>query len=164
MKTIYLRLVKGSGLYDRIIGWYTRSLYTHAEFSWPLDNARPQGWLGAQPKGGVEIRNWDYLTAPFDLFAVSVTYKEYALIEAWLKGQIGKPYAWKAIFNMGVFEHDVTSADKWFCSELVFAAFEKYDVEILRAPLSQRDRITPRDLGLSIILKPVRFNKITDNK
>ena len=53
---------------------------------------------------------------------------------------------------MGVFDHDVTSIDKWFCSELVFYALESVGVSVLRAPLLQSDRITPRDLGVSLEL------------
>lgn len=149
---VYIRLVKGRSVYDRIIKWYTRSDYTHAEFAWPLCVKNPPEWLGAQPKGGVQIRDKNYLKEPFDLFCIEVSPKQYRKIEVYLESQIGKPYDWKAIFNMGVFSHDVSSIIKWFCSELVFATLKIAGVLLLRVPLSQRDRITPRDLGVSLEL------------
>ena len=146
---IYIRLVKGKGLYDRIIKWYTRSEYTHAEFAWPLCHKCPDNWYGAQPQGGVQIRPGNYLPWKYDLFCIDVSQSEYRHIEAWLLLQKGKPYDWKAIINMGLFKHDVSSFKRWFCSELVFCAFAYFDIPVLRAPLNQRDRITPRDLGIS---------------
>ncbi len=152
---VYLRLVKGTGFYDKLIRWYTRSDFTHAEFAWPLDKANPPQWLGAQPKGGVAIRSADYLGAVDScVYGVSVTNSQFRNIGRYLQQQLGMAYDWKAIVNMGKFDHDVLSPDKWFCSELVFAAFAANGRDVLQAPLSQRDRITPRDLGLSMELVP----------
>ncbi len=151
MKKVYFRLVKSRhNIYDRLISWYTRSPYVHAEFAWPIDKKFASEWLGAQPKGGVAIRGHDYLKGEkYDLFSISVRESDYAILRAWLKRQIGKKYDWKAIINMGKFEHDVMSPNKWFCSELVFAAFFQIGYDLLRLPYSERDRITPRDIGLS---------------
>ncbi len=152
---IYVRLVKGVGFYDRIIKWYTRSNYTHAEFAWPLTSSKPEQWLGAQPKGGVAIRPADYLGAvEYQVYSIDVTNAQARKIAGFLKAQIGMAYDWPAIVNMGKFDHDVISPNKWFCSELVFGACAANGAAILRAPLSQRDRITPRDLGLSMELVP----------
>ena len=147
---VYFRLVKGKGFYDRIIRWYSRSDYTHAEFAWPLDSKNPEQWLGAQPKGGVKIRPKNYLPWNYDLFCVDISPEQYRGLQRYVLSQLGKPYDWKAILNMGVFQHDVTSPKRWFCSELVFGALGYVGVYLLRAPLSERDRITPRDLGVSV--------------
>ncbi len=154
---VYIRLVKSRhSIYDELIAWYTRSDYVHAEFAYPLDNPDPEQWLGAQPKGGVRIRPKDYLpNAKYDLFNVNVTSKQYNAIHLFLRQQLYKKYDWKAIVNMGVFRHDVSSPDRWFCSELVYAGFGVAQVYLLRMPLKEKDRITPRDIGISTIIEGV---------
>ncbi len=150
---IYIRLCKGRSIYDRLIRWYSRSPYSHAEFAWPLTKRNPREWLGAQPRGGVQVRPANYLGAvPYDVFALEVSQSQARRLERFLLDQVGKPYDWRAIINMGVFQHDVSTWSKWFCSELVFGALAKVGAWILRAPLLQRDRITPRDVGTSVML------------
>ncbi len=151
--TIYFRLVKGTNLVDRIIRWYTRSDYSHAEFSWPLNEITPSHWLGARFKGGVQARPYNYVDSKFSMYSVAVTKEQYDAANDFLIKQIGKKYDWKAIVNMGVFKHDihVNSTVKWFCSELLFYLFRVIDVILLNMPLSEKDRITPRDIGISTV-------------
>lgn len=161
---VYYRIMRGGkSLYGRVISWYTRSPYQHAEFAWPLNNPRARAWLGAQSSkisgvpSGVQIRPRDYLDpTEFDLFCVDVAPPQFRLLRGFLEAQIGKPYDFKAIFNMGSFvPRDVTTTKRWFCSELVFFGFRQAGVELLRAPLKQSDRITPRDLSISTVAKIV---------
>jgi uncharacterized protein YycO len=126
----------------------------HAEFAWKNNT-----WLGAQPRGGVAIRDYDYLgtDVEFDLFSVSVTRNQGMILRKFLEEQIGKPYDFKAIVNMGLnpLSDDIVNGHipkRWFCSELVAYAFEFAGKPILNCRLRKTDRITPRDLGLSMIL------------
>lgn len=148
---IYYRVVRGrSGFYDRLIRWYSRSPYTHAEFCWPLDNPTPPKYLGAQTKGGVAIRPSDYLEQPFDTFAVEVTLTQATAVRAFLLAQVGKPYDFRAIAGMVFQGLDRGKSDRaWFCSELLFHAFAQAGKYLLHLPISQSDRVTPRDVALS---------------
>ena len=155
---IYLRCVRGSSsFYDAVISWYSRSPYVHTEFAWPLDDPEPQQWLGAQPKGGVRIRPRDYLGAQaFDLFAVDLTPDQIARLRSFLAAQIGKPYDWRAIAGMALpgLDHG-HHGQAWFCSELVSYALASVGVPLLRAPLKDSDRITPRDVAVSLVAQTV---------
>src|SRR5574337_619479 len=155
---VYFRVVRGdSGIYSALIRWYSRSPYTHTEFCWPLDDPEPPKYLGAQPKGGVAIRPFNYLGAqPFDTFAVEVTPKQKAELHALLLSQLGRPYDFRAIAGMVIPALDGgRHALAFFCSELVFYDLAKVGVELLHVPLRQADRITPRDLAISTVAQMV---------
>jgi len=152
---VYWRIVRSTtGFYDRVIGWYTRSDCVHAEFHWPITDVHAGAYFGAQPKGGVHARDSNYLgTVAYDVYASDIPDASVAKLNTFLVAQTGKPYDMRAIFNMGVFHGDVTNTKRWFCSELVFYALAHVGYQVLRAPLRQADRITPRDLALAT--KPV---------
>lgn len=147
---IYFRCVKGAGFYDRIITWYSRSPYSHAEFAWPLNSSGPEQWLGAQPSGGVQSRPENYLHYPYDLFYVLATESQCNKLHHFLADQIGKPYDWNAIAAMGL-PFLRSSSKGWFCSELVFYGLSSVGIPLLREPLNDSDLITPRDLAISLM-------------
>src|SRR5574337_1736896 len=155
---VHYRVVKGNtGVYDKIIKWYSRSPYTHAEFCWPLDNPSPPQYLGAQPKGGVQIRPFNYLgKQPFDTFAVEVTPRQKAQLHALLISQIDKPYDFRAILGMVLpFLDHGRHNSAFFCSEHVFYGLSKVGAHLLRVPMRQADRIVPRDLAISTVAQMV---------
>lgn len=138
-------------MYDRLIRWYTRSPYTHAEFCWPLENPYPSQYLGAQTKGGVAIRPANYLgKTPFDTFGVEVTAEQAETMRTFLLAQVGKPYDFRAIAGMifqGLDKGKTGAA--WFCSEVLFYAFAYAKKFLLQIPERQSDRVTPRDVAIS---------------
>ncbi len=153
MPTAYLRCMRGSAtIYDRVIAWYSRSPYVHTEFAWPLDNPKPAQWLGAQPRGGVQARPADYLgSQPFDLFSVELTGAQVQHLRDFLERQVGLPYDWRAIAGMALPVLDRgRRSGAWFCSELVYFALGTVGHSLLREPLRRADRITPRDVGVSL--------------
>lgn len=158
---IYFRVMRGRrGFYDRVIRWYSRSAFTHAEFCWPLTSKEPPEYLGAQPGGGVAIRPADYLgDAIYDLIGVDIPQSEYERLRFWLRMQLGKPYDFRAIVGMvfpGLDNGMKTRA--WFCSELVYYGLAKIGARLLRVPKRESDRITPRDLWVSPRAVLVRCN------
>ena len=150
---VYFRLCKGTGLiYDRLIRWYTRGNFTHAEFAWPLTSGHPGGWLGAQPRGGVKVRDAAYLNCEYEVRFIELNKTEVEKLVRFLERQIGKPYDWKAIFKMGCRPLDsFVSHNRWFCSELVFYALAHIGKYILWEPENIATRLSPRDLGLATI-------------
>lgn len=71
----------------------------------------------------------------------------------WARTQIGKPYDFSAILGMAL-NRNWRDEDRWFCSELVAAAFEHAGTPLLSTRQSVGVyRITPRDLLLSKSLR-----------
>ncbi len=154
MAVAYFRCVEGTGFYDKVISWYSRSRFTHAELHWPLTDIHPAGYLGAQTSGGVQIRPANYLNGMFMVFGVRVTPSQLAQIETIARAQVGLPYDWKAIAAMGLsWLRGPVSTKSWFCSELVAYCFSQAGVPLLRVPSSKSDVLTPRDLSISTVAK-----------
>lgn len=148
---VYWRIVRSRrGFYDRVIGFWTHSDCVHAEFHWPVTEPMPDAYFGAQPMGGVHARNWNYLgDVAYDVYTVDMRPESVGKLTAFLASQTGKPYDFRAILNLGLFEGDVTTQKRWFCSELVFYALKHAGISLLRATKRESDRITPRDLAMS---------------
>lgn len=149
---VYFRCVRGrSGFYDRVIRWYSRSPYTHAEFCWPLTDPNPPEYAGAQPHGGVQIRRSGYLGAAlYDTFGVVIRDEKLAPLTLAVQRSIGLPYDFRAIAGMvfPALDHGQRSA-AYFCSEFVFRLLAKAGTPLLRMPIRDADRVTPRDLAVS---------------
>lgn len=147
--TMKIRFVTTSDLVSALIRDKTWSPYSHVEFV--LDDGTT---LGAHLSGGVQIRPIDYARfTAIEVFSVAMTVEQKFLIESFAKAQIGKAYDVGAI--MGILAHrDWQCPDKWECVELVAAAFEQGGVPLIRVP-GNVDRITPRDLLMSVLLQPV---------
>jgi hypothetical protein len=144
--TIKLRFVTEDDLISALIREKTWCDYSHVEFV--LDDGTT---LGARSSGGVQIRPANYANfSKIQQFAVDCTVEQKFQIESFAQSQLGKAYDTGAI--AGLMAHrDWRDPDKWFCSELVAAAFEQA-VPLLRIPDSV-DRVTPRDLLLSVKLR-----------
>ena len=129
------------------IRFSTRSWCSHVEFV--LDDGST---LGAHAAGGVLHRPYAHnprghverYTAPM----IDAAY-EVALT------QVGKRYDFSAITGIAL-DRNWRDPSRWFCSELVAAAFESVDAPLLN-PAAQVWRITPRDLLLSLAITPSEF-------
>jgi uncharacterized protein YycO len=141
-----LRFSRGSGLADWIVRASTFADYAHVGFK--LNDGLV---LDATPSNGVTFREAqdDGTTIYFQPLAPKAHIDR--AVE-WAKLQIGRPYDWSAIAGF-VFRRDWHSDDsKWFCSELIEAAFSNAGWPLLRDS-KHFDRITPRDLLLSTRIK-----------
>lgn len=127
------------------IRYTTRSWCSHAEF-YDTDNKIT---LGSRSHGGVKIR------PSKDRYTKIERFTAIGIDDAfeWAKTQIGKSYDYSAIAGI-LFNRNWRDGKRWFCSELISAAFE----EIGHPLLAVREtvdvwRVTPRDLLLSLNLK-----------
>lgn len=144
-ETIRIRFVTEDGLISALIREKTWCDYSHVEFV--LDDAST---LGAHFSGGVAIRPADYATfTKIEEFDIPVSAEQKQLIMNFAYAQVGKPYDTGAIAGI-VAHRDWSDPGKWFCSELVAAAFN-VALPLIRVP-DNVDRITPRDLLLSVRL------------
>lgn len=108
--------------------------------------------LGAHADGGVRVRPIDYCKPSRDeRFRIPVTFEQKEKILTFVHEQCGKPYDFLAIAGI-LFHRDWRKSNRWFCSELVAAAFEAVGHPIVNAPNGKVNRISPRDCYLSPFL------------
>lgn len=141
---IKIRFSSGRGIYSSIIRWSTWSWCSHVGIMLSdihvIDATGEQGVAIRTPYGDKEAR----------YFTVELPEEKEQKLLVWIKSQIGKGYDWSAIYGMA-FRKDWHNDDKWFCSELVAAAFEEAGHPLLRS--ENLSRVTPRDLLMSPYLR-----------
>lgn len=142
---IKVRFVDGKGFESGFIEFWTWSDWSH------VDVWTPDGWLGARSDGGVQIRAWNYCDfKKEEIRVIELDAPTEAKIMTWLDDQRGKKYDYLALLGMPI-RDDLDDRNRWFCSELIAAAFKQAGVPLLNA--DHLNRITPRDLYLSPLLK-----------
>ena len=132
---------------SKAIQFFTWSWASHVDFVLP--NGKLFGALATQDGGGVRLHDAEnysrierfQVDAPESIIDIAMT-------------QAGKPYDWAGIFGLVLRERNWEDDDKWFCSELVAWSFKQGGFPLLNETTS---RITPRDLLISPLLKPIPY-------
>jgi uncharacterized protein YycO len=144
---INLRFATEHGFSSFAIRWGTWSDYSHVDFILPDGTL-----LGSRIDGGVQIRPATYgHFIKTESFGINVRPDKAAAILDWAHSQVGKPYDITAIIGYTI-RRDWTKPDRWFCSELVAAAFLLHDWPIIRT--SHLNRVSPQDLLFSPFFRP----------
>ena len=148
MPKAYILASKGISFTSRLIRKYQRGFpYTHIAYVLSLDKPNnpivieawhmPMKFYWKFPfvRGG-KVYNYRFSInhtpgTKFTIFSVEVTEKQKKDIENFLFDQIGKEYDFKGILGFATYS-DVQDMDKWFCSELVFAAFKYAGIDLLK--------------------------------
>lgn len=149
---IWVAMHRGVSGIGKAIQWQTRSVYSHAALVFEAADVRfhmPDFW----PREGREVpvfgrvviesrefkgvwarglnhgRDW---SEGIDLFQVEVTPEEWLRVFGFARGQIGKGYDYLMVLRfVSRRQESRRSSGKWFCSELVFAAFQKAGIDLL---------------------------------
>ena len=132
---------------SKAIQFFTWSWASHVDFVLP--DGKLFGALATQDGGGVRLHDAENYTrierfqvdAPESIIDIAMT-------------QEGKPYDWAGIFGLVLRERNWEDDDKWFCSELVAWSFKQGGFPLLN---ETSNRITPRDLLISPLLKPIPY-------
>lgn len=122
-------LHRSDGLMSKLIKWQTRSQYSHASL------VEPDGTVleSIQGKGVVRGRNVRYVKEQVDLFEVVAVASMHEKAHAFALAQLGKGYDWTMVARfLSRRSANRASSGKWFCSELVFAAFAQAGLPLLR--------------------------------
>lgn len=125
-------LHRGRGFIAKAIQWQTRSVYSHASVIFEESGVV----IEAREFKGVRSILWDEVVASgetVDVFRVKglVPEAEEAVWE-FLQAQLGKPYDYTMVARFITREQAAREeSGKWFCSELVFAAFAQAGVKLL---------------------------------
>jgi uncharacterized protein YycO len=143
---------QGKSLLSRAIQWQTDGDYSHVAWQrrdgtvigswWPHGvRVTPDESAGHTPRTLI------------DLFAVDTMGEDQrALLEGWMLGQIGKPYDWRGVLRF-LSRRKTDNPVRWFCSELLMAAFNAAGHPLLLriAPW----QTSPTDLVRSPLLRHV---------
>lgn len=130
-----------------LIRMFTYSMWSHAEIVLPDGT-----YLGAHASGGVMIRPADYCKPTRERrYSIPVTDEALEKMLTFAHAQVGKPYDFKAIFGLAIHQ-PWSTADRWFCSELVTAIADAGPVTMLNVQREYVKLITPDMSHLSPLL------------
>jgi hypothetical protein len=163
----YILASKGKSFVSRLIRKYQRGFpYTHIAYVLKPDKHNPlviEAWhepykITFKPPflegGGVYMYRFGDNHTPgteFTIFSVDVTEEQKQKIEEFLYNTLGRSkYDFKGILGFATFS-DYQNPNKWFCSELVFTAFQNAGVKLLN--FIEPWKVSPRILLLSPLLK-----------
>ena len=144
-------LYRGKSIPSRIVRIRTWSEYSHA--SWIRGN---HSVIEAWWKGGVrEKTHYSEDHTPgtlIHLFDIDLSHGEHQGLEEFFKAQLGKKYDWMGCLHFITRRPEYArDQDRWFCSELIFAAFEHIKKPLLlRIPAY---KVSPGLLSYSPLLK-----------
>lgn len=156
-----IALYHGTSFMSRIIRARTWSQYSHCSYIAPSFNLEIEAWRGGVTAVTVPFTNHTPGTR-VDLFEFLDTDGVDQAMTHFLRQQVGKPYDFPGIIGfvtrraqgMAKFQ------DRWFCSELVFAAAQHARKDLLaRVPAW---KVTPAMIAYSPILRFVRSCIVPD--
>jgi len=118
-----IALYRGTSLVSKAIQFQTRSPYSHAGYIFP-DQTIIEAWHIGGVRRNEHIGSVHTPGTVIDLFEPSIpmTGYECAAIEEFLTAQVGMKYDFRSVVRF-MSRVQASANDKWFCSELVFAAF-----------------------------------------
>lgn len=130
MPRVTVALFQGPGLVSRLIRWQTRSAYSHAAIVLPSGAViESREGIGVRQLSALEPKHGEEI----DFFAVDVTDEQLAALTRFLHRQLGKKYDWTMVARFVTRRQESrASRGRWFCSELVFAAFQVAGIHLLR--------------------------------
>lgn len=154
-------LFKGKSFISRLIRWQTRSEYSHAAVLVEETTAgHPVMGFVIESMEGVGVRAAQWKAAEdADVFEVEgLSELEKTRVLKFLNEQVGKKYDWLMVLRfISRRQESRATSGKWFCSELVFAAFLKAGVELLAR--TEAWEVSPGLLARSPWLKRVEILK-----
>jgi len=141
-------LFKGRGVVSRCIRWQTRSEYSHAALMLK-DGSIVEAWQGEGVRT-TRLKDW----CNVDVFGVrEMTDSQWAIAIEYALEQVGKGYDYWGCVRF-VSRRRLPENDKWFCSELVFAALQRAGISLLHR--IRADEVSPGMLSLSPLMIPAQ--------
>lgn len=167
MSTAKVLQYSGKSLISRMIRWQTRSKYSHSAIV--VNNRLYESLEGVGVKPGRAINFEDiskHNDYSLDVFYVPCCQRELDIMEEFLVRQVGKKYDYTMVVRFETRQQAPTpkqngavkkvknklglvrdQSNRWFCSELVYAAFLKVGKELLRE--TEPWEVSPGLLGRS---------------
>lgn len=146
-----IALYRGISPISRAIRFFTWSDYSHASYVRDDRSLEIESWH----KGGVRERSVLGEGHPpctkIDLFRINASSDQVRLIEGFLRSQVGKGYDYRGVVHfISRRDEELRGQERWFCSELVFAAHAHAGIHLLaRVPAW---KVSPGLLSMSPLL------------
>ncbi len=139
-------LFRGKGIISALIRWQTRGEYSHAALLLP-DGRIVESWQGdgVRIKTLTDWKNIDRLHIPV------MSDSQWADAIAFALAEVGRGYDYWAIIRF-ISRRRMPENDKWFCSELVFAALAHVGVKLFER--IEPWAVSPGLLAISPMLSP----------
>ena len=116
---IKVAFFKGEGnIINRIVRWWTNSIYSHAEL------VLPDGitWLGISPflKSKVDSRfKIEYEPSEWDFISIKVTQEQLDIIMEFFEATEGQGYDWAGMLLSQFLPCKIKHKKRWYCSEWI---------------------------------------------
>ncbi len=122
---------RGTSWVSKAIRWQTRGVYSHVAVVLP-GGAIVEAWH--KPARVRIINSLAQGHTPgtcIDLFEVQTTPRQEEIIIHFLRSQVGKRYDFMGVARF-ITRRNKDNSEKWFCSELAFAAFRVAGIYLLK--------------------------------
>jgi len=103
---------------NRIVRWWTKSNYSHAELIMP-DGLT---WIGISPFKGSLLRAKEkryFSTLEWDFVEIEVTEEQIYVINEFYESTKGAPYDWVGMLLSQCLPFHIKQKEKWYCSEWI---------------------------------------------
>lgn len=127
-----IALFKSNGFFYNFIKFFTKGEYTHAGIfltNGKVAEVKPFHKVAIEPDIYYKNKSGTIL----ELYDVEITSEQETIIMDFITKQLGKSYDYWTILGFVFYKtkEGRKSYGRWFCSELVFAAFEKAGINLL---------------------------------
>ena len=138
-------LFRGRGFISASIRWQTRSPYSHAALLYPDGKTIIEAWQfrGVQKREVIDWEGIEVFEAP------NLDAWRWEQIFHFAESKIGKRYDYRGVLRF-LSRIPASTDDAWFCSELVFAAFQSAGWNLLHETTA--GAVSPAMLALSPLL------------
>lgn len=149
---VFIRLYKNQDSWiSRAIRWQTRGIYSHAAIAIDGIIYEAREFKGVQQRAAEK-----YDGRYFDDYRVNITLEQELEMEKFLRRQLGKGYDYTMVLRFITRQQETRkSTGMWFCSELVFASFQKVGINLLER--CEPWEVSPALLSLSPSLKLINI-------
>ena len=103
---------------NKIIRWWTKSPYSHAELIMP-DN---ETWIGISPFKASRLEqkhNPDYVVCDWNFLELEVTSEQLGVIKEFYESTRGSKYDWVGMLLSQFLPYHIKRKNKWYCSEWI---------------------------------------------
>ena len=147
MTKVYIAQYLGLSKTSKLIQFGTRFPESHSAYFIREEGLVWESWR----KGVCPATPWQHHTpgTPIDLYSMEVSLRQRMAIELFLQELEGLKYDLPGVLGFGL-PLIGQRADRWFCSELVFAAFEAAEIQLLKR--IDASRVSPGLLSTSPLL------------
>lgn len=147
---IRLAFYRGTSLVSKLIRWQTRGRYSHVGVILQ-DGGIIEAWQNGGVRYNATIGMVHDPATPVDLYSIpTLTRAQNADILQWLKQQCGLGYDFRGVFRFLTRTGAPIDRKRWFCSELVAAAFGRHGITLIN---TNPAKVSPEVLSWSPFLK-----------